>query len=77
MLEHRETGYGTIYNAQNLQAALSSVTQLSEGLRLQLASTGPKLDVVLDGAATTVAAANKELPKLVLLIESNLQVLQI
>ena len=59
-----------------LQGTLASVTGLSEQLQVQLASTGPKLDLVLDGAATTVDTANAELPKLAELVSSNLEVLE-
>ncbi|MEP5568539.1 MAG: MlaD family protein [Halioglobus sp.] len=59
-----------------LQGTLASVTGLSEQLQDQLASTGPKLDLVLDGAATTVDTANAELPKLAELVSSNLEVLE-
>ncbi len=59
-----------------LQGTLVSVTGLSEQLQVQLASTGPKLDLVLEGAATTVDTANTELPKLAELISDNLKVLE-
>lgn len=59
-----------------LQETLASVSGLSEQLQVQLASTGPKLDAVLVGAATTVDTANAELPKLAQLISSNLEVLE-
>ncbi|MEP4147576.1 MAG: MlaD family protein [Halioglobus sp.] len=59
-----------------LQGTLASVTGLSEQLQVQLASTGPKLDAVLEGAATTVDTANAELPKLAELVSSNLEVLE-
>ena len=59
-----------------LQDTLSSVTGLSKQLQVQLSSTGPRLNAVLDGAATTVDTANTELPKLAELITSNLEVLK-
>ncbi|MEH6585613.1 MAG: MlaD family protein [Halioglobus sp.] len=59
-----------------LQETLASVSGLSEQLQAQLASTGPKLDAVLVGAATTVDTANAELPKLAELISNNLEVLE-
>lgn len=59
-----------------LQGTLASVTGLSEQLQVQLASTGPKLDAVLEGAATTVDTANAELPKLAELVSRNLEVLE-
>ncbi len=61
---------------QDLQAALTSVSGLSDQLRLQVASTGPKLDSVLDGAADTFGTANDELPKLAALIKRNMEVLE-
>ena len=59
----------------SLQSTLVAVTQLSEELRTQVATTGPKLDTVLDDVAATVAGANKELPKFSALAQKNLQVL--
>lgn len=59
-----------------LQQTLVSVTGLSDQLQGQLASTGPKLDAVLDGAAVTVGTANAELPRLAELVASNLEVLE-
>ncbi|RLQ21949.1 MCE family protein [Seongchinamella sediminis] len=58
-----------------LQGTLASVSGLSEQLQGQLASTGPKLDAVLDGAAMTVTTANAELPRLAEMVAANLQVL--
>lgn len=59
----------------NLQSTLTAVTQLTEELRTQVAATGPKLDTVLDDVSTTVAGANKELPKFSALAKKNLEVL--
>ncbi len=59
----------------SLTRTLDSMTRLSEQLQQQVASSGPKLDTVLDEAATTVASANTELPKLSALVQSNLEVL--
>jgi paraquat-inducible protein B len=59
----------------NLQSTLAAVTELSEQLRTQVTTTGPKLDHVLDGAAVTVAGANKELPKISELAQKNLDAL--
>ena len=59
----------------SLQSTLVAVTQLSEELRTQVATTGPKLDTVLDDVSATVAGANKELPKFSALAQKNLQVL--
>jgi paraquat-inducible protein B len=57
------------------QASLDSINTLSEQLRQQLASTGPKLDKVLDDAATTITGANAELPRLSDLVQKNLGLL--
>lgn len=57
------------------QASLDSINTLSEQLRQQLASTGPKLDKVLDDAATTIAGANAELPRISDLVQKNLGLL--
>jgi paraquat-inducible protein B len=59
----------------SLTRTLDSMTKLSEQLQQQVASSGPKLDTVLDEVATTVASANTELPKLSALVQSNLEVL--
>ncbi|TDG14805.1 MCE family protein [Seongchinamella unica] len=59
-----------------LQDTLASVSGLTEQLQGQLASTGPKLDAVLDGAAVTVDTANVELPRLAELVAGNLEVLE-
>jgi paraquat-inducible protein B len=60
----------------NATDALDSLQNLSSQLQDQLASTGPKIDTVLDEAAETVASANSELPRLTTLIEENLKVLE-
>lgn len=59
----------------DLQTTLASVTRLSDELNSQLATTGPKLDRVLNGASETLAGANAELPKLSELAQKNLSVL--
>ncbi|MEH6634841.1 MAG: MlaD family protein [Halioglobus sp.] len=59
----------------NVTVALKSLTQLSDQLQQQLATTGPKMDTVLDETAATIANANAELPKLSTLVENNLQAL--
>ena len=51
-------------------------TDLSSELQKQLATTGPKLNAVLDGAATTVDLANAELPELARLVNANLGLLE-
>ncbi len=60
---------------EEANSALNSLTGLSEELRAQLASTGPKLDIVLDETAVTVTNANDQLPKLSALVEQNLATL--
>lgn len=59
-----------------LQDTLASLSGLSEQLQTQLASTGPRLDAVLDGAAVTVNTANEELPELSEMVSRNLEVLE-
>ena len=59
----------------NLTTTLESMRDLSEQLREQLSTTGPKLDNVLDETADTVANANTQLPKIATLVEGNLKVL--
>jgi len=59
----------------NLTSTLDSVRELSAQLSAQLATTGPKLDTVLDETAVTVNSANEQLPRITKLIESNLEVL--
>ncbi len=59
-----------------LQAMLASATELSEQLGRQVASTGPKLDGVLDGAAVTFETTNRELPALAELAKRNMAVLE-
>jgi paraquat-inducible protein B len=58
-----------------IKTTLDSLTGLSNQLQQQLATTAPKLDKVLDGAATTVAIANTELPILSAMARDNLKVL--
>ena len=58
-----------------LKATLDAVTTLSNQLQSQLASSMPKLDLVLDGAAVTVANANKQLPIISAGITENLDTL--
>jgi paraquat-inducible protein B len=60
----------------DLTSALDSLRDLSSQLQEQLASTGPKLDTVLDETAATVSHANMQLPKLTTLVEANLKVLE-
>jgi paraquat-inducible protein B len=81
-LESISNGINTLVSSEefqglpaNLTSTLDSMRDLSAQLREQLASTGPKLDTVLDKTAVTVANANTELPKLATLIEGNLKVL--
>lgn len=81
-LESISNGVNTLVSSQafqklpaNLTSTLDSVRELSAQMREQLASTGPKLNTVLDETAVTVAAANTQLPKLTALVEGNLQTL--
>jgi paraquat-inducible protein B len=60
----------------DLTSALDSLRNLSSQLQEQLASTGPKLDTVLDETAATVSHANMQLPKLTTLVEANLKILE-
>jgi paraquat-inducible protein B len=60
----------------DLTSTLDSLRDLSSQLQEQLASTGPKLDTVLDETAATVSHANMQLPKLTTLVEANLKVLE-
>lgn len=59
-----------------LQGALASVNGLSTELSSQLASTGPRMDALLDGATDTVGLAKAEIPRLAELVNSNLTLLQ-
>lgn len=59
----------------NMTSTLDSVRELSMQLSEQLASTGPKLDSVLEETAVTVSNANKQLPRIATLVEGNLKVL--
>jgi len=81
-LESISNGINTLVSSEefqslpaNLTGTLDEMRDLSSRLNEQIASTGPKLDTVLDKTAVTVANANTELPKLVTLIEGNLKVL--
>lgn len=53
--------------------ALESMTDLSEELRAQLATSGPKVDKVLDETAGVVASANAGIPRLIERVETNLE----
>jgi paraquat-inducible protein B len=59
----------------NLTTTLDSVREVSTRLSEQLATTGPKLDSVLDETAVTVNTANDQLPRIATLVEGNLKVL--
>ena len=59
----------------NVTSTMDSLRELSAQLQEQLATTGPKLDTVLDETAETVATANTELPKLATLVEEDLRAL--
>jgi paraquat-inducible protein B len=81
-LEAISTGIKSLVSGEDFQAlptnvtrTLDSLSDLSSRLQEQLASTGPKLDTVLDKTATTVSTANTEIPKLATQVESNLKTL--
>jgi paraquat-inducible protein B len=81
-LENISNGVNDLINNENLQnlpsdvsTTLESLRDLSTQLQDQLATTGPKLDLVLDETAVTVAHTNTELPKITTLIEDNLKIL--
>ena len=59
----------------SLAATLDAVTTLSTQLQSQLATSMPKVDRVLDGAAVTVANANTQLPVIADGITRNLDTL--
>ena len=59
----------------SLKATLDSVTSLSDQLQTQLASSMPKVDRVLDGAAITVAKTNEEIPRISDSVRNNLEAL--
>ncbi len=59
----------------SLNDTLLSVRTLSDELAAQLATTGPKLDSMLDETTATMASANDEIPRLSQLVVSNLEVL--
>jgi paraquat-inducible protein B len=61
---------------EQLQDTLASLTRLSDQLGAQVASTGPRLDQLLDGADETLAAANNELPRMAELINRNMTLLE-
>lgn len=78
-LESTLSGLNQFVLAENFQAlptelqkALDSVTALSEDLRAQLASSGPRLDRVLDEAGTTLESANGEIPEITAALRESL-----
>ncbi|MEZ5571931.1 MAG: MlaD family protein [Halioglobus sp.] len=81
-LESISNGIKTLVSSEQFQAlpenvtrTLDSMRDLSTQLQEQLATTGPKLNSVLEETATTVATANSEMPKLARMVEDNLKVL--
>lgn len=56
-----------------LQSTLSSVSSLSDQLQTQLTASAPKLDRALESAASTLAGAEEELPKISALAEQSMQ----
>ena len=59
----------------SLTATLDSVTTLSNQLKDQLATSMPKVDRVLDGAAVTVESTNEEIPRISNSVRENLDAL--
>ncbi len=59
-----------------LQDTLASITRLSDQLGDQVASSGPRLDRLLDNAGDTAAAANAEIPRMAELINRNMALLE-
>lgn len=59
-----------------IRETLAAIRQLSTDVQAQVASSGKKLDGVLEGADETFALANRELPELLTLTEENLRLLQ-
>jgi paraquat-inducible protein B len=49
----------------NINATLASLRELSDQLQVQVASSGPRLDNVLEQTSTTIAGANAELAEAV------------
>lgn len=79
-MESISSGIKSLVSNENFQALPANVTrtldslyELSTQLQEQMASTGPKLDDMLDKTATTAATANSELPRLARLVEANLR----
>ncbi len=76
------TGLNTFLTSEDFQAmpgtlkaTLDSVTTLSNQLKTQLATSLPKVDRVLEGAAVTVETANQELPDISAGMKKNLDAL--
>jgi paraquat-inducible protein B len=81
-LESISSGINTLVSSKEFQnlpthltSTLNSLGELSAQMRDQLASTGPKLNTVLDETAATVASANAQLPRIATLVEGNLKTL--
>ncbi|NQY04023.1 MAG: MCE family protein [Halieaceae bacterium] len=60
---------------EDVQAGIASFQGLSSDLRGLLASTGPRVDTLLDNATETFESVNNELPELSRLAKTNLAVL--
>ena len=82
-LEATAEGLNSFVSSEGFQAlpaelrqTLQSVNRLSDQLQVQLSSSGPRLDRVLDGAAVTVETANEELPRLATLVSANMEALE-
>ena len=81
-LESTLEGVNTFINSEefqtmpaSLKTTLEAVSDLSRQLQSQLATSMPKVDKVLDGAAGTIATANKQLPVIADGITQNLDTL--
>ena len=81
-MEDAITGLNTFLTSEDFQAmpgslksTLDSVTTLSDQLQAQLATSMPKVDRVLDGAAVTVETTNEELPEISAGVKKNLDAL--
>ena len=81
-IENISSSIDSLVSSKDFQAlpgsansTLTSLRELSAQLQEQLATSVPKLDTLLDETSVTVSNANKELPQLSSLLESNLTAL--
>jgi paraquat-inducible protein B len=70
------TGEGFQALPGELRQTLASMNALSDDLRAQLKTTGPKLDRALDDASDALARADAELSDISALVQSNLATLE-